>query len=193
MELDLPDHAKALYNAIFSLAKSIGNASDETKQSFTQMINELNLLFSPVAHPFFDNLTFSEMFTDWKSMYMRTKEMLPEQQKINVMLLVKLSKNDVERATSILENAIRYKFLDLSKSSEKMPEVILRSSPNIPLQPKMAVFKAPELCQNPEEVLAAHKFTISGRNIRCETVPAERAILLRSQLSGYKVIFTQNP
>ena len=192
MELNLPDYARNLANAMVALVKNLSMIDDKTILLFNDVIKELNLLFSPVAHPFFANTQFSEMFTDWKSMYLRTKEMLPEQQKINILRLAKLSENDVDKATAILEKAIRYKFLDLVKSFEKMPNTAIGSQTNIPLQSHMVAPKVVEMCQNPNEILAAHKFTIHGKKIRCETVPTERAIALRAQLTGYTITFTPN-
>ena len=194
MELDIPDYATNLTNSVVALAKGLGNTDENIKILFGNLITSLNGMFSVVTHPFFENSQFAEMFFDWKSMYMRSKdkELLPEQQKINILLLAKLTENNVDKATAILENAIRYKFLDLQKSAEKMPEVVVKPVTNIALPSIQASPKIVELCSNPEEILAAHKFTITGKKIRCELVPAERAILLRSKLSGYTIAFTPN-
>ena len=190
MILELPDHAQKLANAIIALAKKLSSADEATKSLFMNMCSELNVLFSPVAHPFFENVQFAEMFTDWKLMYNLTEEMLPEQQKIFVLQLVKLSENNVEKSIAIMENAIRYKFLVLSKSAEKMPKISNRSIQNIALQPKATSTKVTEICQKPSEILGELKHEIKGKKIRCEKVDCERAIEFRSQLTGYTVNFT---
>jgi hypothetical protein len=192
MELKLPDHARRLADAIIMLARNMVNADDKTKALFASMINELNLLFSPSNHPFFENQKFSEMFQSWKSMYLQRKEMLPEQQKIHVHILARVANNDVDKAIAILENAIRYSFLDLAKSAEKMQANVSKPANNTPQQPKISLIKASDICPNPHEILSSHKYSISGTTIRCEPVPVERAIMLRSQLTGFKVTFTQN-
>ena len=192
MNISLPQHLKKLSLAIIALSKKLSNADEATKSIFIELISELNVLFCTVAHPFFENDQFAEMFTDWKSMYNRTKEMLPEQQKIFVLQLVKISENNVEKAINILENAIRYKFLDLSKSAEKMPEIAIKQITNIALQSKAASPKITEICQNPAEVLGELKHEIKSKKIRCEGVPTERAIELRSKLTGYTITFTPN-